>query len=79
MKHKQVIATLHTIAFTHRNLSVNEVGEFHIDEELQQGRLSRLKKNCCIDELMFLSTCNRVEFVIVFPGEMSFKFLTGFF
>ena len=79
MKQKQVIRTLHTIAFTHRNLSVNEVGEFHIDEELQQDRLSRLKKNCCIDELMFLSTCNRVEFVIVFPGEMSFKFLTGFF
>lgn len=59
------LKALHIFAFTHRNLSVNEVGELHIEESNQRARLSELKSILGLDEIMFLSTCNRVEFIFV--------------
>lgn len=53
------------IAFTHKNLEVSQIGTLHIGDDQQQVRLDALKQKMKIDELMFLSTCNRVEFVLV--------------
>lgn len=75
----QGINELYTIAFTHRNLSVNDIGLLHIDPENQQDKLSRLKEKLSIKELMFLSTCNRVEFMIVTEEEVNHAFLLQFF
>jgi glutamyl-tRNA reductase len=55
----------HSIAFTHRALDVNIIGKLHIDAEEQGRRLHSLKECMDIQELMFLSTCNRVEFLLV--------------
>lgn len=71
--------TLHIVAFTHRNLSVNEVGELHIEETNQKLRLSDLKSAMHLDELMFLSTCNRVEFTFVTKQKVNIEFLNNFF
>ncbi len=71
--------TLHIVAFTHRNLSVNEVGELHIEETNQKLRLSELKTAMQLDELMFLSTCNRVEFTFVTKQSVNIEFLNKFF
>jgi len=71
--------TLYIVAFTHRNLSVNEVGELHIEETNQKSRLSELKNALQLDELMFLSTCNRVEFTFVTGQTVDIEFLTKFF
>lgn len=71
--------TLHIVAFTHRNLSVNEVGELHIEETNQKLRLSDLKSAMQLDELMFLSTCNRVEFTFVTKQKVNTAFLNNFF
>jgi glutamyl-tRNA reductase len=70
---------LYIVAFTHRNLSVNEVGELHIEEANQKLRLSQLKKAMQLDELMFLSTCNRVEFTFVTKQAVNVDFLNSFF
>ena len=71
--------TLYIVAFTHRNLSVNEVGELHIEEANQKLRLSQLKNAMQLDELMFLSTCNRVEFTFVTKQTVNIDFLNNFF
>ena len=55
---------IHIVAFTHRSLPVGEIGELHIAEENQKERLTKVKQELDLHELMFLSTCNRVEFIV---------------
>ncbi|MCR9170992.1 MAG: glutamyl-tRNA reductase [bacterium] len=71
--------TLHTIAFTHRNLPVSEIGNLHIDPNDQKERLTAFKEAMHLEELMFLSTCNRVEFLIVTEEIVDHSFLHRFF
>jgi len=73
------INELYIIAFTHRNLSVNEIGALHIDAQNQASRLSHLKKKSSLNELMFLSTCNRVEYVFTTSEILDKAFLIQFF
>lgn len=75
----QSLNSLHIVAFTHRNLSVNEVGELHIEDVNQKLRLSQLKDELHLDELMFLSTCNRVEFIFTTQHKVDVPFLNHFF
>ena len=79
MIEKNGIDSLHIVAFTHRNLSVNDIGKLHIEECSQQARLSLLKDKMTLKELMFLSTCNRVEFVMVTETTVDIEFLNSFF
>lgn len=67
------------IAFTHRNVGVNEVGEFHLDDAVQEERLATIKSELQLEELMYLSTCNRVEFLFTFNGSVDNTFLKKFF
>jgi glutamyl-tRNA reductase len=55
----------YTIAFNHKQLPLDVVGKFHIDEEKQVELLRNLKEKLALEELMYLSTCNRVEFFLV--------------
>lgn len=71
--------TLHTIAFTHRNLPVSEIGNLHIEADDQKDRLSAFKVAMNLEELMFLSTCNRVEFLFVTQDVVDHRFLHRFF
>lgn len=76
---QEAINTLHIIAFTHRNISVNEIGLLHIEPDNQLERLSHLKKELKLSELMFLSTCNRVEFSFTSEVRVNHAFLNSFF
>lgn len=58
------------IAFTHRNFEVSEIGCLHIPEDQQQERLNAIKQGLQLDEMMFLSTCNRVEFACCSAAEI---------
>lgn len=78
-KARPVLEDFHIIAFTHRNLDVTDVGMLHIEESNQQDRLSELKELLELDELMFLSTCNRVEFIFCTKKDVEFHFLMHFF
>ncbi|HLP11128.1 MAG TPA: glutamyl-tRNA reductase [Flavobacteriales bacterium] len=67
------------IAITHRLNGLNEVGKFHISDEDQSKRLHHLKSAAKLDELMYLSTCNRVEFYFVTKEALDDEFLVGFY
>jgi glutamyl-tRNA reductase len=78
-KTNYVLNHFHIIAFTHRNLDINDIGKLHIEAEKQQERLQVLKQELNLSELMFLSTCNRVEFIFCTEQEIEFQFLMRFF
>jgi glutamyl-tRNA reductase len=67
------------IAITHKNYDLSDLGRFHVDEQNQKEVLSQLKIDLQIDELMYLSTCNRVEFFIKSNFDLDFKFFRKFF
>ena len=69
----------HILAFTHKNMEVSEVGKLHIETDKQKELLTAFKKNMNLDELMFLSTCNRVEFLFTTKEEVNAVFLFKFF
>lgn len=69
---------IHILAFTHRQLEVSQIGLLHIEPDNQKVRLNTLKTESGLDELMFLSTCNRVEYVFKTNQEVDEEFITRF-
>lgn len=67
------------IAFTHKTTDLNEIGKLHIDETQLQERLEHLKTTAGVEELQYLSTCNRVEFMLSYTGSINNQFLKLFF
>lgn len=67
------------IVLSHHRINVQDVGRFHIAEDRLREVLSRVKASCGLDELMYLSTCNRVEFTVVSNHEYNRNFLNIFF
>lgn len=67
------------IAFTHKTTDINDIGKLHVEENDLQSRLEFLKKSTGIDELLYLSTCNRVEFMFSTIEEIDKFFLKKFF
>jgi glutamyl-tRNA reductase len=66
------------IAFTHKNTPLDQVGKFHIDESERKERLFAIKNKFGISELVFLSTCNRVEYVLHTDLETDPEFVGQF-
>ena len=67
------------IAFTHKTTDMNNIGKLHLEENTLQGRLEFLKQSTGVDELMYLSTCNRVEFILSSNKIINSSFLKKFF
>lgn len=53
------------IAFTHNSIGLAQLGKFHLEKEEIAPKMNTLKLLLGLDELMYLSTCNRVEFIFV--------------
>ncbi len=75
----RIVDKIKIIAFTHKTTDVNDIGKLHIDDASLQVRLQSLKQAANVEELLYLSTCNRVEFVIVNNEPCSNPFLKKFF
>ena len=75
---KEVLKYLHTIAFTHRNFEVTKIGLLHVALDEQFTRLNPVKQDFKLEELLMLSTCNRVEFSFVFNGVVDAEFMHQF-
>ena len=65
---------LRVIAITHKNFTLDEIGKFHIQPEQRLAALQSLKEKFNLSEIMYLSTCNRVEIIFaqnhyVCPGQ----------
>ncbi len=58
---------------------MNDIGKLHIDENDVKSRLEGLKQSLNIDELLYLSTCNRVEFLLSASSKIDTPFLKKFF
>jgi glutamyl-tRNA reductase len=60
-------------------MDVSEVGKLHIETDKQKELLTAFKNEMKLDELMFLSTCNRVEFLFTTKEDVDANFLFHFF
>jgi glutamyl-tRNA reductase len=67
------------ISLTHKLAPLELIGKLHLDENHQQDYLGALKMRMELKELMFLSTCNRVEFVLNTESEITPSFLADIF
>jgi glutamyl-tRNA reductase len=72
------LKNIHILAFTHRQLDVSDVGRLHIAPDNQKERLTALKEGLALQELLFISTCNRVEFVFKTAHEVDDDFINAF-
>ena len=63
------------IAFTHKNFSFELIGKLHLSEDEQKNVLGGLKINFNLDELLFLTTCNRVELIIKSAQDINEEFI----
>jgi glutamyl-tRNA reductase len=66
------------LAFTHSNLGLDEIGRLHLEADQVVPCMNRLKDQLAISEIMYLSTCNRVEFVFVTDNEVDDVFIGSF-
>jgi glutamyl-tRNA reductase len=58
------LSTFKVISFNHQNLPLEKLALLHLNEDVQSTFLGGLKISFNYEELMLLSTCNRVEFFI---------------
>src|SRR5688572_26669369 len=70
---------LKVLAFTHKKTPLGELSRFYLHEENKTERLSALKFAADIDEICYLSTCNRVEFLFTTDQPFNGAFLSRFF
>jgi glutamyl-tRNA reductase len=56
------------ISLTYKEIELDKLGVFYIEEENKVSKLSEIKEKTGLQELMYLSTCNRVEFLVY--GDM---------
>lgn len=62
------------IAFNHHQLDLEEVGYFHLEQEDVARKMEFVKSEMNIAEIMYLTTCNRVEFIFVTDDEVDDEF-----
>ena len=58
------MSTFKIISFNHQNLPLEKLALVHLSEDVQSTFLGALKRSFSFNELMLLSTCNRVEFFV---------------
>ena len=56
---------LHIVSLNHRNAPVERIGRLHVPEARQQAFLTQLKSDLGVQGIAYLTTCNRVEFILV--------------
>ena len=56
--------TFKVISFNHRNFPLEKLALLHLSEEAQSLFLGKMKSDFDFEELLHLSTCNRVEFFV---------------
>lgn len=67
------------IAFTHKSTDLKDLSRCFIEEDCVKDRLSGIKKALKIDEIFYIGTCNRVEFLFITAQPVTKTFLHTFF
>lgn len=60
---------LRVIAITHKESELSSMGNYHVEEERIPEFLPAFQKKVGADEMLYLSTCNRVEFALITDEE----------
>jgi glutamyl-tRNA reductase len=66
------------IAFTHHTIGVEEIGKFHLEEDQIVPKMELLKSQMNLEEVMYISTCNRVEFLFITKEDVNESFKAVF-
>ncbi|MES2268444.1 MAG: glutamyl-tRNA reductase [Bacteroidota bacterium] len=69
---------LKVIAFTHKHIELKELGRLVMCQESSTEKLHAVKARFGIDEIFYLSTCNRVEFVLSTQHKVDREFAEAF-
>lgn len=69
---------LKVIAFTHKHIELKELGRLVMCQENSLEKLHAVKVHFGIDEIFYLSTCNRVEFVFSTKQKVDREFAEAF-
>ena len=72
-----ILESFKVIAFTHKNFPLELIGKLHLPHDEQAPVLQAIRIHYGIEELMFLSTCNRVEIFLRATVEITKKFIAG--
>lgn len=63
------------ISLTHKSAPLELIGKLHLDEVHQAEYLGEIRSKMALKELLFLSTCNRVELVVNTDRDIDDTFL----
>ncbi|MBM3447755.1 MAG: glutamyl-tRNA reductase [Bacteroidetes bacterium] len=70
---------LRAISIHHHHFPLETIGDFSLAEEALEGTVNKLKQTFGIQEIMYLGTCNRIEFIFTLPHYVcpgfAFEFL----
>ncbi len=78
LKRNQALNYLKVIAFTHKQIDLEELGKFVICNETLDEKLRHVKEKFDIPEIFYLGTCNRVEFVFSAAQSLTPAFVKDF-
>lgn len=70
------------LTITHHNLNVDEIGHFVVHHEGSadlKSKLHALKEEAHLEEIIYLSTCNRVSFICYSGEEFDTDYIKRFF
>lgn len=73
---KGMLKEFKLLAFTHHDAELGLLGKLHISPDLQPACLPELKQALNVDELLYLSTCNRVELIMAGDVEVNLDFIS---
>jgi glutamyl-tRNA reductase len=59
-----VLKELKVISISHKDVSLDLIGKLHLDDEKAPQLLTLIKEELGIKELVYLSTCNRIELIL---------------
>ncbi len=63
---------LQVISMSHHQFPLETIGQFHIPDHILESKLQELKNTIGCEELMFVSTCNRVEWIFTVDHYVCF-------
>ncbi len=69
------VKRFNVIAFTHTGIGLNELGQFHLEPQEVAAKMQQLKTDLALEEIMYLSTCNRVELIFVADNDVDHLFI----
>ena len=77
-----MLSNFHILTVTYNDLDIDELGHFmvdHHDKVELEAKLKSLKSEFEIDELIYLSTCNRVSYICYHSNECNNDVIKEFF